>query len=128
MACLPQITGGRLFNAANAEQIGAPARGGAAACRQRCRPVAIQPAARGRRAAQPTPPPSAAAIPADGPPGLYLRALLAPKTEPVSLPLHWTVFAEGKPDAILFDARAANPYVAGAARTLRGRGARRARV
>ena len=41
--------------------------------------------------------------------GLYLRALLAPKTEPVGLPLHWTVYAEGEPDAILFAARAANP-------------------
>ena len=37
MACLPQITGGRLFNAQNAEQIGSRRRGGAAAGQQRCR-------------------------------------------------------------------------------------------
>ena len=73
------------------------------------RPASIRRAA--PSAAQPTPAPSAAAIPADGPPGLYLRALLAATTEPVSLPLHWTVFAEGQPETILFAARAANPYV-----------------
>ena len=37
--------------------------------------------------------------------------MLAAKTDPVNLPLYWTVFAEGQPDAILFAARAANPYV-----------------
>src|SRR6185295_8468689 len=56
--------------------------------------------------------PSAAAIPADGAPGLYLRALLAAATEPVSLPLHWTVVAEAQPETVVFAARAVNPYVA----------------
>ena len=83
--------------------------GGAAACQQRC--GRRRSAGRAPPSAQPTPAPGAAAIPADGPPGLYLRALLAASTEPVSLPLNWTVFAEGQPEAILFAARAANPYV-----------------
>ena len=55
--------------------------------------------------------PGAAAIPPGGPPGLYLRALLAAGTEPVSLPLNWTVHAEAQPETTLFAARAANPYV-----------------
>ena len=49
--------------------------------------------------------------PADAPPGLYLRSLLAPKTEPVSLTLHWTVMPKGSPDAIVFSGRAASPHV-----------------
>ena len=108
MACLPQITGGRFFNARTAEQIVATveealrlASGDAAGVDPPAAPSA----------AQPPPAPSAAAIPADGPPGLYLRAQLAATTVPVSLPLNWTVAAEGKPETALFAARAANPYV-----------------
>ena len=40
-------------------------------------------------------------VPQDAPAGLYLRALLAPKTEPVGWPLHWIVFPEGKPATVL---------------------------
>ncbi len=40
-----------------------------------------------------------------------LRALLAPNTEPVSLALSWTVTAEGRAGGVVFEGRAANPYV-----------------
>ncbi len=109
MACLPQVTGGQLFNARTAEQIAANIEEVLRLAGNQA--VAIQPPP-APPAVQPTPPPSAAAIPANGPPGLYLRALLAPSTEAVSLPLNWVVFAEGKPEAVLFAGRAANPYVA----------------
>jgi Ca-activated chloride channel family protein len=109
MACLPQITGGRFFNARSAEQIGTSVE---EALRLASSDAAgVDPPAAAAPSTQPTPAPSAGAIPADGPPGLYLRAMLAAKTDPVNLPLYWTVFAEGQPDAILFAARAANPYV-----------------
>jgi Ca-activated chloride channel homolog len=112
MACLPQITGGRLFNARSAEQIGTSveealrlASGDAGGVDVPAAPTLARPAP------PPAMVPSAAAIPADGPPGLYLRALLATKTDPVSLPLHWTVLAEGQPDTVLFTGRATNPYL-----------------
>src|SRR5262249_32159286 len=57
------------------------------------------------------PPQGAAAVPAEGPPGLYLRALPAPATEPIGLPLTWTVFTERAGGAVLFEARALNPHV-----------------
>jgi Ca-activated chloride channel family protein len=47
----------------------------------------------------------------DAPPGLYLRALLTPKSDAVGLVLNWTVHAEGQPSAVVFSGRAANPYV-----------------
>lgn len=112
MACLPQATGGRLYNAQSLEQIGA---GIEEALR-----LASSDAGRAEPVAQPrrTPAPSALARalavpppPADAPPGLYLRALLAPNTEPVSLALSWTVTAEGRPGGVVFEGRAANPYV-----------------
>lgn len=108
MACLPQVTGGRLLNARTAEQVVANLEEVLRLAGEA--PGVDAPAA--PSATRPTPPPSATAIPADGPPGLYLRALLAAATEPVNLPLHWTVVAEGEPETVLFAARAANPYVA----------------
>jgi Ca-activated chloride channel family protein len=122
MACVPQITGGRFFNAQNAEQIGAAieealrlASGDAGAPAAGAPPlrVPVPTPATPPGSARSTPP-SAAAVPkpaADAPPGLYLRALLAPKTEPVGLALNWTVHAEGQPANILFSGRAASPYV-----------------
>ena len=47
----------------------------------------------------------------EGPPGLYMRALLAPKTEPVGWPVRWTVYKEGEPGRILYDARSINPML-----------------
>jgi Ca-activated chloride channel family protein len=113
MACLPQMTGGRLVNALNSEQVtagveevlrlavGAAPRPGPGA--------PAEPQASAEPEARATVP----APPADAPPGLYLRALLAPKTAAVALPLNWTVHAEGQPGSVLFFARRApHPYVA----------------
>ena len=114
MACVAQATGGRLFNARTADQIGT-------AVEEALRLAATEAVAGDPPAAPvaaPTAPapvlppiPGAAAIPVGGPPGLYLRALLAPATEPVNVPLSWTVVAEGQPETVLFAARATNPYV-----------------
>jgi Ca-activated chloride channel family protein len=110
MACLPQTTGGRLFNARTPEQIGA-------AVEEAFRLASSDPAFAPPAGASTSSPPltllpgTSAAIPIDGPAGLYLRALLVAKTEPVNLPLHWTVTAEGQPGAILFTGRATSPQV-----------------
>jgi Ca-activated chloride channel homolog len=106
MACLPLTTGGRHFNAQNAEQaagyveeallLSASEMGG------------VETAAASPSAAAIVPPPP---IPASGPPALHLRAMLAPNTEPVSTPLFWTVTAEARPDVPLFGARTVNPTV-----------------
>jgi Ca-activated chloride channel family protein len=108
MACLPQMTGGRLFHSQTVEQIGAAVEEALKLASSDA--GRIEPAAAPKRA----PVPSAVAVPkppADAPPGLYLRALLAPKTEPVSLTLNWTVMPEGQFGEVLFSGRAANPHV-----------------
>ena len=108
MLCLPQITGGRFFNPPTSDQVDAAIES------------ALRIASIGGDFAAPaptTPPPRPAVsspapiVPQDAPAGLYLRALLAPKTEPVGWPLHWIVFPEGMPATVLFDAQAANPHV-----------------
>lgn len=109
MACLPQTTGGRLFNARTVDQIGAAVE---EALQLASSDAARTPSSAPASSAQPSLTQSSAAVPADGPPGLYLRALLVPKTDPVSLPLQWTVYAEGQPGSILFTGRATNPQVA----------------
>lgn len=110
MACLPQITGGQFHNVRTPEQIAASVEDVLRLAGSQAIAVEASPAP---SAVAPTPAPAAVpAIPANGPPGLYLRALLAPSTDPVSLPLRWVVYAEGKPETILFAGRAANPYVA----------------
>jgi Ca-activated chloride channel family protein len=112
-ACLPQMTGGRLFHAQNAEQVAAGV--------EEALKLASSEAGRIEPAAPPkgSPPPSArpnvataAKPPADAPPGLYLRSLLAPKSEPVGLSLHWTVTAEAEPRDVVFSGRATSPHVA----------------
>ena len=78
MACLPQLTGGRLFNTQNAEQI-------AAAVEEALKFASndagrIEPPASAKGAPQPSARPGAAIVPkppTDAPPGLYLRSLLA---------------------------------------------------
>src|SRR5215831_7735060 len=108
MACLPQATGGRFFNARTAEQIAANTEealrltGSEGEGVDRATTAALAPP-------QSAPPP--AAVPAEGPPGLYMRALLVPGTEPIGLPLDWTVFSERAGGAVLFEARALNPHV-----------------
>src|SRR5262249_57483800 len=52
-----------------------------------------------------------APAPASGPTALYLRAVLAPNSEPLGVPLYWTVAAEDQPKAALFEAWAASPVV-----------------
>ena len=119
MACVPQTTGGRMFNAANAEQV-APsleeamrlaAGDGGGATPEQWRTSTQQ---TGTQTGTQTPTQTStqrptAALSVDGPAGLYMRALLAPKTEPVGWPVRWTVYREGEPGRILYDARAASP-------------------
>lgn len=107
MLCLTETTGGRFFNPQTSEQVDA-----AVELALRVASIGVEPGA--PPAGTPPRTPVAGAVPAvpqDAPAGLYLRALLGPKTEPVGWPLHWIVFPEGNPGAVLFDARAANPHV-----------------
>lgn len=117
MACLTQATGGRYFNTQNAEQ-SASAIDEALRLASGDPGVPVPPAASPQATAAPGPASvstsvsaRAPPVPTEGPPALYLRALLAPNTDPLALPLHWTVFAEGQPEAVLFDGKAVNPVV-----------------
>lgn len=110
MACLTQVTGGRAYYAQTPEQIGS-------SIEEAIRlasgdPGGAAPGGASVQAPRPVAPVSPAAIPADGPPGLYLRALLAAKGEAVAWPVRWRVAAESDPQVALFDATAANPMVA----------------
>jgi len=108
MACLAQVTGGHIFNARTAGEIAANVE----EALRLAGSESVDPPSAEIAAPQPSSaPPSAAAVPADGPPGLYLRALLAPGSEPIGLPLHWTVRAEKQPQTVLYEARAVNPHV-----------------
>jgi Ca-activated chloride channel homolog len=110
MACLPQTTGGRFFNARTAEQITSDLEealrltGSEGESLERATTALLG-------SPQSAPAPQSAAVPADGPPGLYLRALLVPGGEPIGLPLNWTVLSEHTGGAVLFAARAVNPHV-----------------
>jgi Ca-activated chloride channel family protein len=106
MACLTQITGGKSYNAATGEQVSAALEEALELA------SADAPRAEARSAAAPVSGGDVAAVRADAPAGLYLRAALGPKSEPVTWPLHWTVSAEEAPHTVLFDARSANPMVA----------------
>jgi Ca-activated chloride channel family protein len=112
MACLPQMTGGRLFHAQTVEQIGAAVEDALKLASSDA--GRIEPPAAPKRAPTPSAGPSAVVVPkppADAPPGLYLRSLLAPKTDPVSVTLNWTVTPEGQFGEVLFSGRAANPHI-----------------
>jgi Ca-activated chloride channel homolog len=100
MACLPQATGGRHFVAQNAEQL-------AAFIGEAVRLSSNQAAVAGFTTTIVPPAP----IPASGPPALHLRAVLAPDTEPLGVPLYWTVTAEDQTKTVLFEAWTANPVV-----------------
>ncbi|MBO0765388.1 MAG: hypothetical protein J2P50_12475, partial [Hyphomicrobiaceae bacterium] len=52
-----------------------------------------------------------APVPASRPATLQLAALTAPGTEPLAVPLHWTVAREDDPDTLLLDDWAASPKV-----------------
>lgn len=106
MVCLPQTTGGRHFNAQNAEQVAAYVE----------EALLLTASEMGGIETRPSSPPATAIVPpsplpASGPPALHLRALAAPNTEPLGIPLQWTVTAEARPDVPIFGARAANPTV-----------------
>jgi Ca-activated chloride channel homolog len=107
MVCLPQTTGGRFFNAQTGEQVGT-------AIEEALRLAGSDAGMGAPPAAAPRPSVSSGPVPIvpqDAPVGLYLRALLAPKTDPVGWPLHWIVFSEGAPATMLYDAHAPNPYI-----------------
>jgi Ca-activated chloride channel family protein len=107
MACLPQLTGGRMFNAQSAAEIGT-------AIEEALRLASTATAVVGQPSPKPPPAPSGPAlapIPADAPPGLHLRALLASNMEVLNQPLSWTVLVEGQGGAVVFAGRAANPHV-----------------
>lgn len=106
MVCLPQTTGGRHFNAQNAEQVATYVE----------EALLLTASEMGGIETRPSSPPATAIVapsplPASGPPALHLRALAAPNTEPLGIPLLWTVTAEARPDVPIFGARAANPTV-----------------
>jgi Ca-activated chloride channel homolog len=114
MACVPQITGGRLLNAATADQVGpmleeAMRLAGGEAVTPEPRQATIQTPTQTQTQTQTSVQRAAAALSVEGPAGLYMRALLAPKTEPVGWAVRWTVFKEGDPGRVLYDARAVNP-------------------
>ena len=115
MACLPQLTGGRHFNALSIEQVSTYLE---EALRSASLSTAVTPA---EPAAAARPAPASAAqqapivppepIPASGPAALHLRALQAPNTAAITVPLSWTIAAEDQPDIALFEGRAPNPVV-----------------
>jgi Ca-activated chloride channel family protein len=107
MLCLPQTTGGRFYNPQTSDQVAAAVEAALRVTSIGAEPV-VPPAGQPPRPAASS---AAPTVPQDAPAGLYLRALLAAKGEPVGWPLHWIVFPEGKPASVLFDALAANPYV-----------------
>jgi Ca-activated chloride channel homolog len=110
MQCLPQTTGGRFFNAQTAEQVD-PAIEGALRLASIGAEYGLPPPAASAPPPRPIASGPAPTVAQDAPAGLYLRALLAPKTEPVGWPLRWIVSPEGAPTTVLFDAQASNPYV-----------------
>ena len=100
MSCLPQATGGRHFTAQNAEQL-------VAFIGEAVRLSSNRSAVAGFTTTIVPPAP----IPASGPPALHLRAVLAPNTEPLGVPLYWTVTADDQTKTVLFEAWTANPVV-----------------
>lgn len=101
MTCLPQMTGGRHFNAQNAEQA-------VAFIEEAVRLASDEAGA--DRVAKAGPGAGAPPLPA-GAPGLHLRAQLAANAEVLGVPLRWVVTPEAQPNTVLFDAVAANPSV-----------------
>ena len=106
MACLWQATGGRHYQADTNEQVEA---GIAEALRVASGDpsVAIGLAPGGPAWSGPLVPP--APVPATGPTALHLRALWAPNTDAVGVPLYWTVARKDAPDAVVFESSTSNP-------------------
>jgi Ca-activated chloride channel family protein len=102
MACLPKLTGGHFFAATAAAEV-------ATGIEQALRLASSEAQEEPQGEVAPANP---APIAGDAPPGLYLRAALAPGGPPLSSPLFWTVSVAGEPNQVLFSARAANPFIA----------------
>ncbi len=105
MACLAQLTGGRLYNPTTPEQVGAAidealklASAGAIP-----KPSASAPL-QGERAE--------AEVPETAPQGLYLRARLAAKGPLLRQPLQWTVLPDGDNQLPVYSDTSLNPFVA----------------
>lgn len=106
MACLPQLTGGRAYNAATPEQVGA-------SIEEALRLASNAPAAKPVEEKRPLQGLEAAAtVPEDAPAGLHLRARLSGAGQVLMQPLHWVVLPEGEGQVPLLDARVPNPYLA----------------
>ncbi|MDX2201970.1 MAG: VWA domain-containing protein [Hyphomicrobiaceae bacterium] len=107
MACLPELTGGKLFLPTTPEQV-------AFAVEE-----ALQLAAAGGVARPPQPAPvlegldAQAAVPETAPPGLYLRARLSGQAPDIlRQPLNWTVVPEGDGKVPAFSGISLNPMLA----------------
>jgi Ca-activated chloride channel family protein len=109
MACLPQATGGRHFKVDASDQVSGAIGEAVRLGSGELTAVGLAPGAPMAQWATSVVPP--APVPASRPAVLQLAALAAPGTEPLAIPLHWTVAREDDPDAVLFDAWAANPQV-----------------
>lgn len=107
MACLPQLTGGRAYNATTPEQVGGSIE---EALRLASNAPAAKPPAEAKRPLQGLE--AAATVPDDAPAGLHLRAKLSAAGQVLMQPLHWTVAPEGDAQVPLLDARVPNPYLA----------------
>lgn len=104
MACLSQITGGRIYNATTPEEVGSSIEEALKlASAELQKPAAPVRALDGRDAA--------AEVPETAPPGLYLRAKLSATSPPLNETLQWSVTPEGDNRIPVFDERAANPYL-----------------
>ena len=107
MACLPQATGGVHFKAESGEQAAAAIGDALRVASGELAATAL--AAPGQPWATAVVPP--APVPVARRSALHLSALAAPGTEPLAVPLHWTVAPADDPDTPLFDALTANPVV-----------------
>jgi Ca-activated chloride channel family protein len=118
MACLAQTTGGVAINAQTPDQLASALEDAMRLASLDSLPAREPPASAAPQVAgqpeAPAPPARRASsmqVPATGPPGLYLQALLTTDGDPVGTNLHWTIYAEGKPETVYFDAMARNPIV-----------------
>ncbi|HEY7552942.1 MAG TPA: VWA domain-containing protein [Hyphomicrobiaceae bacterium] len=109
MACLPKATGGRHFKVDASDQVSGAIGEAVRLASGELTAVGLAPGAPMAQWATSVVPPAPAR--ASRPAALQLAALAAPGTEPLAVPLHWTVAREDDPDAVLFDAWAANPQV-----------------
>jgi Ca-activated chloride channel homolog len=111
MACLPQATGGRHFQAETAEQASAAIGEAVRLASSELAVIGLAPTTPAGPApwASSVVPPTP--VPATRPAALHLRALAVAGAEPLGFPLHWTVAPTDEPDAPLFDAWTANPVV-----------------